>query len=126
MNTKKTLVIAIALVAGVMVAGIAAAQSAHHGPAKQEVSAGGKTAASLAFRAAGEKMHRDMAITYSGDVDVDFVRGMIPHHQGAIDMAKALLVHGKDAEVRKLAEGIIKAQESEIAFIRGWLKKQGK
>ena len=40
------------------------------------------------YREANTKMHRDMDIAYSGDPDVDFVRGMIPHHQGAIDMAK--------------------------------------
>ena len=127
MNTKKTLVIAAALVAGAMAAGIAAAQSpAHHGSAKQEAAAGGQTAASRAFQAANEKMHRDMAITYSGDADVDLVRSMIPHHQGAIDMAKIVMTFGKDPEIRKLAEEIVKAQEAEIAFMRSWLKKKGK
>jgi uncharacterized protein (DUF305 family) len=77
------------------------------------------------FMAANDRMHRDMAIKFSGDADVDFVRGMIPHHQGAIDMAKIVLKYGKDAETRKLAEEIIKAQESEIAMMRDWLKKKG-
>ena len=127
MIRKKKLTIAIALLAGITVAGFAAAQSpAHHDTAKQGISVGGKTAASRGFRAAGEKMHRGMAITYSGDADADFVRGMIPHHQGAIDMAKILLVHGKDPEIRKLAEEIVKAQESEIAFMRSWLQKKGR
>lgn len=81
---------------------------------------------SKAFAEANAKMHADMAIEFSGDTDVDFVRGMIAHHQGAIDMAKIQLQYGKDAEIRKLAEEIIKAQEGEIAMMREWLAKQGK
>ena len=68
-------------------------------------------------------MHKDMTIKYSGNADADFARGMIPHHQGAIDMAKVVLAHGKDPEIRKLAEEIIKAQETEIAWMKEWLKK---
>ena len=60
-----------------------------------------------------------------GDVDADFVRGMIPHHQGAIDMAKVVLEHGQDPELRKLAEAIVAAQDGEIAFMREWLAKKG-
>ena len=60
------------------------------------------------------------------DFDVAFVCGMIPHHQGAIDMAKAELTHGKDAFTRKLATDIIAAQEKEIAEMLDWLKKQSK
>ncbi|HZS65263.1 MAG TPA: DUF305 domain-containing protein [Xanthobacteraceae bacterium] len=80
---------------------------------------------SLAFNAINEKMHEDMDITYTGNTDVDFVRGMIPHHQGAVDMAKTLIAFGKDPELKKLAEQIIKAQETEIAFMKEWLKKNG-
>jgi uncharacterized protein (DUF305 family) len=69
-----------------------------------------------------EKMHKDMAIDYSGNVDVDFMRGMIPHHQRAIDMANVLLKHSKDARVKRFAQGIIAAQTKEIRFMRTWLK----
>ncbi|MDF2618412.1 MAG: hypothetical protein K0S00_1071 [Xanthobacteraceae bacterium] len=79
-----------------------------------------------AFEDANAKMHKDMAITFSGNADVDFARGMIPHHQGAIDMAKIELQYGKDPELKKLAEDIIKAQESEIAFLKAWLEKNAK
>jgi uncharacterized protein (DUF305 family) len=66
-----------------------------------------------------------MAITFSGNPDIDFARVMIPHHQGAIDMAKIVVAFGKDPEIRKLAEEIVKAQESEINFMQSWLQKRG-
>ncbi|TVR96724.1 MAG: DUF305 domain-containing protein [Rhodospirillales bacterium] len=74
-----------------------------------------------AFMEANERMHQGMAIDYTGDADVDFARGMIPHHQGAIDMARIVLEHGTDDAIRQLAEEIIEAQEAEIAFLRQWL-----
>ncbi|AGB70195.1 MULTISPECIES: CopM family metallochaperone [Rhizobium] len=87
---------------------------------------GDQGASSKAFTDAMGKMHKDMMIHYSGDADADFVRGMIPHHQGAIDMAKIELKYGKDPELRKMAEGIITAQEAEIKEMKAWLKKHGK
>jgi uncharacterized protein (DUF305 family) len=91
-----------------------------HGAAPADASASTK-----AFMDANAKMHRDMAIKFSGDADIDFVKGMIPHHQGAIDMANVVLKHGKDPAIRKLAEDIVKAQEGEIAMMRAWLKSRG-
>jgi uncharacterized protein (DUF305 family) len=80
---------------------------------------------SQALHDANMKMHGAMDITYTGKADVDFVKGMIPHHTGAIDMAKAVLTYGKDPEIKKLAGAIIKAQETEIAQMQAWLKKNG-
>ena len=69
-------------------------------------------------------MHKDMAVPLTGDADVDFLAGMIPHHQGAIDMAQVVLKHGKDPKVRKLAQEIIAAQKKEIAMMQAWLAEQ--
>ncbi|MGL4319276.1 MAG: CopM family metallochaperone [Paracoccaceae bacterium] len=74
-----------------------------------------------AFIAANDKMHTDMAIEYTGNADVDFIRGMIAHHQGAVDAARVVLEHGADPEVRAFAEGVIAAQEAEIAWMTTWL-----
>jgi uncharacterized protein (DUF305 family) len=86
---------------------------------------GDNSPSSLAFHGVNMKMHNAMDIAFTGNADVDFVKGMIPHHAGAVDMAKTVLAFGKDPEVRKLAEEIVKAQESEIALMQGWLKKNG-
>ena len=86
---------------------------------------GNEGPATMAFMEANMKMHADMEIEYTGDADVDFVRGMIAHHQGAIDMARVVLDHGDDPEVKKLAEEIIAAQEGEIKWMTEWLEKNG-
>jgi uncharacterized protein (DUF305 family) len=71
-----------------------------------------------------ENMDIDMeSIDPSGDSDVDFVRLMLPHHQAAIDMAKTELMHGKDPEMRRLAQEIIADQQSEIGLMQLWLKQ---
>lgn len=75
---------------------------------------------SKAFKAADDKMMQGMMAPKTGESDQDFVASMIPHHQGAIDMAKVELQYGKDPVLRKLAEGIIKAQEKEIAEMKSW------
>lgn len=86
---------------------------------------GEETPATMAFMEADAKMHADMTVEYTGDADVDFVKSMIPHHQGAVNMARIVLEHGTDPEVRTLAEGVIKAQEAEIQWMTDWLEKYG-
>ena len=75
-----------------------------------------------AFQAADQAMMSAMSgIQYTGDADRDFVAHMIPHHRGAVEMAKIELKYGKDAKLRKLAKDIIAAQNKEIAFMNQWL-----
>ena len=73
------------------------------------------------YEKAAHAMHTSMNIAYSGNPDVDFARGMIPHHQGAVDMAWVVKRHGIDPSLNKFAGDIIVAQESEIAFMKEWL-----
>ena len=71
-----------------------------------------------------EKMHvAMMSMETSGNSDADFVRLMIPHHQAAIDMARTELLYGKDPQMRRLAQQIINAQQSEITLMKLWLKR---
>lgn len=70
-----------------------------------------------------EKMMKDMhAPVYTGNPDVDFLAMMIPHHEGAVEMARLVLIHGTDPLVRKLAEDIISSQTSEIQTMKRRLK----
>jgi hypothetical protein len=68
--------------------------------------------------AAMDKMMKDMTDKPTGDVDRDFVAMMVPHHQGAIDMAEALLRYGRNEQLRRLAQEIIVTQQQEIAAMR--------
>ena len=119
--TIRTFLAAAAVAA--LLAGGAAAQSTHDGHAPAATA--GEAASTTALKAANAAMHRDMDIAYTGDADVDFARGMIPHHEGAVAMARAELAHGKDPALRELAEAIIAAQEKEIAFLKAWLAEHG-
>ena len=83
------------------------------------------TEAGQAYMNGMQTMHDDMMKgIMAADADEAFVRGMIAHHQGAVDMAKIQLKYGKDAEMRQLAEDIIKAQEQEIKQMQSWLEKK--
>jgi hypothetical protein len=77
------------------------------------------------FHVANQRMMRNMAVPYTGDADVDFRVQMIPHHQGAIDMARVAMRHAKDPWTRQLAEAVIVEQQREIAEMQAWLARRG-
>ena len=83
-------------------------------------------ASTRAFKEAHMKMMKGMHVPFTGNANVDFMRGMIPHHQGAIDMAKVVLAHGTDPEIKALAQKIIDDQTREIAQMEAWLKNNAK
>lgn len=96
-----------------------------HGDHQMDDQAHADDPAVQAYREANERMHEGMMGGFTGDADVDFARGMIPHHQGAIDMANIVLEHGEDEALQQLAREIIDAQEEEIAFLEAWLEEHG-
>jgi hypothetical protein len=103
--------VAALLILGAAVGGAASAvRSSDHNPDAEE-----------GFRAmindAVARMHADMHVPYTGDADRDFARMMIPHHQGAIDMALVELRYGKDQRLKRLAQEIIVTQQQEIAVM---------
>jgi len=78
-----------------------------------------------AMKAAIDRMHHAMLTVPTGDPDRDFARMMIPHHQGAIEMAKVELQYGRNERLRRLAQAIIVEQQQEIAVMRLELERAG-
>ena len=85
-----------------------------------------KNHGNMPFQKSMDKMHKDMMIKSSGNIDIDFLKGMIPHHQGAIDMSEELIQKSKDAELKAFAQKIIDAQKTEVKMMQDWLKKREK
>jgi uncharacterized protein (DUF305 family) len=80
----------------------------------------GSSPADKAFKASMQTMMKDTHAKPTGNPDKDFVNMMLPHHQGAVDMAKVELKYGKDKMLRELAGAIVAAQEKEIAVMTAW------
>lgn len=111
----------LAAVLGLLVASLPAAA----GEMKMDMNAGRAKPApdspsSKAFAASMRRMMSDMDVKPTGRPDEDFVLMMMPHHRGAVDMARVELRYGKDPALRKMAEDIVAAQEKEIAEMKDW------
>jgi uncharacterized protein (DUF305 family) len=111
---------AVVLAFVVFLLSLSRAQTAH----EHKSSTNGIEAGSFAalMEQAMERMHKDMSVAPSGDPDRDFAVMMIPHHQGAIEMAKVELQFGKDPVLRRLAQGIIIEQLQEIEVMQRELR----
>ena len=81
------------------------------------------TASTKKYQQVNDNMHKSMDIKFTGDADKDFLAAMIPHHQGAVEMAEVVLQHGKNLKIRQLAQEIITMQKKEIAEMKQLLKE---
>jgi len=144
----KTITEAIAALALTAVAGVAYAQTSHQGHGSMPMSGNmpmghmdpaamqkmmqdmmpspNDPASTKDFKVADMQMMHNMHAPFTGNPDVDFRTHMIPHHQGAVEMAKVALKHAKDPETKRMAQKIIDDQGKEIAEMQDWLKKNGK
>jgi uncharacterized protein (DUF305 family) len=119
----------LAIMASAFLSGAAVAQQSAPMPGsemKMMAPDASDSASTKNYKAGMMRMMEGMSKTkFTGDADVDFMTQMRVHHQGAIDMAKVVLADGKDAEVKRLAQEIVAAQEKEISTIDAWLKAKG-
>jgi len=100
-----------------------AGHAAHAGHSSSEPNKATSSPSTKKYQQINNNMHKSMDIKFTGDADKDFLAAMIPHHQGAIDMAEVVLQHGKNPKIRQLAQEIITMQKKEIAEMRQLLKE---
>src|SRR5262245_36166345 len=113
---RRTIALTLMLVASIT--GIALAQSHHHDANSGQINDANVSFASQMMQAMDRMDSGMMAAKPTNDPDRDFAAMMIPHHQGAIDMAKVELIYGRDPVLRRLAEGIIVEQQQEIELMQ--------
>jgi uncharacterized protein (DUF305 family) len=121
---KRRLILAAALLTGAQ--GLALAEDAQATAMKGMAMSGAASPADKAFMDSMQTMMKNMQVKPTGKTDQDFVLMMLPHHQGAVDMAKVELLYGKDPEMLKLANDIVAAQDKEIAEMKDWLARNRK
>lgn len=118
-SSRKSTIAAAAILAAVGACAALAHDPSQHGHAAMQAGDAGPEAAYLAENdAAMTKMMANMEVKPSGDVDRDFVAMMTPHHQGAIEMALAVLKYGKNEQLERIAQEIIVDQQQEIAAMK--------
>ena len=118
-------IVALILMLVAPIAGIALAQSHHHDDANSGRTNSADSTFAWQMMQAMDRMDLGMkAAKPTDDPDRDFAAMMIPHHQGAIDMAKAELIYGHDPVLRRLAEGIIVEQQQEIELMQRSLNER--
>jgi uncharacterized protein (DUF305 family) len=118
-------IVALTLMLVASIAGIALAQNHHHDDANSGRTNSADSTFALQMMQAMDRMDSGMrAAKPTDDPDRDFAAMMIPHHQGAIDMAKAELIYGHDPVLRRLAEGIIVEQQQEIELMQRSLNER--
>jgi len=111
-------IVALTLMLVALITGIALAQSHHHDANSGRINFADSTFASQMMQAMDRMDSAMIAAKPTNDPDRDFAAMMIPHHQGAIDMAKAELKYGHNGELRQLAQKIVDDQEQEISMMR--------
>jgi len=100
-----------------------AGHGSHAGHSSSASSKATQSISTKKYQQINDNMHKSMDITFTGDADKDFLAAMIPHHQGAVDMAEVVLQHGKSPKIRQLAQEIITMKKKEIAEMKQLLKE---
>ena len=117
-------IVALTLMLVALITGIALAQSHHHDANSGRINFADSTFASQMMQAMDRMDSAMIAAKPTNDPDRDFAAMMIPHHQGAIDMAKVEFIYGHDPVLRRLAEGIIVEQQQEIELMQRSLNER--
>jgi len=111
--------VALLVLASAMTAALVYAQHQHSKPTRKVAPPESTQLFAQQMDAGMTKMMNDMhAAGHTGNPDVDFLAMMIPHHEGAVEMARLVLIHGKDPLTRRLAEEIIALQTAEIGAMK--------